>query len=124
MEFFTRLQFSVTDFFAKHFGHWTMPPEIMEKGDDLYIIGNGAGDIVQINQRIVIEPGVIVHGQISGLRVAIYGRVQGRVHAEEEVTLLPGGILVGDIIARRFIFEDGSRWYNGEFKMLASGEKT
>jgi len=77
---------------------------------DGHIIGNFKGGC----SLIIGEKGLIC-GEVKADEVLVYGKVEGNVESQR-IDIRKGGIVVGDVLTKFFILEDGGI-YNGRCTM-------
>ncbi len=78
--------------------------------EDLLIQGQIDGTVDLRDQSVTIGPEGEVRADITGRIVAVEGRVEGNLQAEEQVILRNSANVKGDITAPRVVLEDGARF--------------
>lgn len=73
----------------------------------LRIEGKHLGDMT-VRNRLVIAQGAYQEGDVSAAEVICQGQIIGNVKAGRKVTILPGGTVVGDIVAPALQFDSGA----------------
>ena len=105
---------------------WKLPTAVTRQGDGIHVFTSCAGPITFPEERIVIQAGALVMGDVSGAVVEIRsgatiegnvagqvveilsgGTIEGNV-AGQQIIISKNGRLLGDIRAKRTIFEDGA----------------
>ena len=70
------------------------------------IDGSLKGDLYA-KGRVVVGEKARVKSDINGTNITIGGVVQGNILASERITILPTGLVLGDIITRRIQADEG-----------------
>ncbi len=77
---------------------------------DGHVIGNFKG-----NGSLIIGEKGVVSGEVKANEVLVYGKVEGNVESQR-LEIKKDGIVVGDVLTKFFILEDGGI-YNGRCAM-------
>lgn len=81
--------------------------------EDLLIQGRVDGSIDLKQHSVTVGQEGQVKANISGRVIAIEGRVEGNLKAEEQVILRSSAFVQGDIVAPRVVLENGARFRGG-----------
>ncbi len=81
--------------------------------EDLLIQGRVDGSIDLKQHSVTVGQEGQVKADISGRVIAIEGRVEGNLKAEEQVILRSSAYVQGDIVAPRVVLENGARFRGG-----------
>ena len=73
------------------------------------IDGKITGRVVSKGGLVVGEQGV-VEGEITIGKVLVSGTVNGAIHASEQVAIVPGGKVLGDIDTPSLVIQDGGQF--------------
>jgi cytoskeletal protein CcmA (bactofilin family) len=93
----------------------TIGKAILVKGElstaeDVTIEGRIEGHIRSENGALVFAAGCEVSAEVIGRDVTIHGRVSGQVIATDVVDVRAGAAVAAQVMARRFILEEGARF--------------
>ena len=81
--------------------------------EDLLIQGRVEGSVDLKQHSVTVGSEGDVKASINGRVVVVEGRVDGNIHAEEQVILRTSATVQGDITAPRVVLEDGARFRGG-----------
>ncbi len=96
----------------------TIGSSITIKGDvtgdeDLLIQGRVEGSVDLKQNAVTIGREGQVKANVTGRVIAVEGRVEGNLRADEQVILRASAVVQGDIVAPRVVLEDGARFRGG-----------
>ena len=77
--------------------------------EEILIEGFVEGSI-KMKHNVIVGKAGKVKADISAREVIIMGEVNGNVHGEVKVEILPGGILNGDIISEKVVLAEGAKF--------------
>ncbi len=83
---------------------------IMAGQADMQIDGELEGTISLPANRLIVGPSGYVKATVDVLEMAVYGRVEGKIHAGGLVAIKKEATVLGDIRAGRISIEDGARF--------------
>lgn len=91
----------------------TFGPTIVVAGevrsvDDVTIEGRLEGPLTCEDAAIIVASTATIVGDIVARDVTIMGRVHGQVIATDVVDVRAGSVVTGDVVAKRFILNDGA----------------
>lgn len=75
---------------------------------NLEILGAIEGAVRVSTHRVTIGSGGCVEGNVEAENVLVLGRITGDVRASDAITVEPGGIVGGDLVAPRVLMRDGA----------------
>ncbi len=81
--------------------------------EDLLIQGRVDGSVDLKQHSVTVGREGQVKANIAGRVIAIEGRVEGNLKADEQVILRASAVVQGDITAPRVVLEDGARFRGG-----------
>ena len=81
--------------------------------ENLLIDGRVDGSVDLKSHSVTVGPEGDVRGSIVGRTVAIEGKARGNLTAEQQIVLLSGADVEGDLSAPRVVLEDGARFRGG-----------
>ncbi len=90
------------------FGQTLMVMGDVKAVEDLSIEGLIVGSIACEGSAVVVAATATVTGDIIARDVTIMGKVEGQVIATDVVDLRAGACVVGQVVSKRFIMNDGA----------------
>ncbi len=81
--------------------------------EDLLIQGRVDGSVDLKQHAVTIGKEGEVKANVSGRVIAVEGKVEGNLLADEQVILRASAIVQGDIVSPRVVLEDGARFRGG-----------
>lgn len=96
-----------------HIGKSVIVKGELSGSEDLYLDGEVEGVIELRGHSLVIGPNGRVRARIQARDIVIHGKVDGNVQAVERVELRKSAVVVGDILTRRIVIEDGAYFKGG-----------
>ena len=81
--------------------------------EDLLIEGRVEGSVNLQQHSVTVGREGEVKANVFGRVIAVEGRVEGNLKAEEQVILRASAMVEGDIVAPRVVLEDGARFRGG-----------
>ena len=78
--------------------------------EDLVIDGHVDGPVTLGRHAVTVGPEGVVKGSITGQTIAVEGKVEGDLTAEERVVLQQSASVKGDIRAPRVVVQDGAHF--------------
>lgn len=81
--------------------------------EDLLIQGRVEGSVDLKQHAVTIGREGQVKADVTGRVIAVDGRVEGNLKADEQVILRASAVVQGDIVAPRVVLEDGARFRGG-----------
>jgi len=81
--------------------------------EDLLIQGRVEGSINLKQHSVTVGQEGQVKADITGRVIAVEGRVEGNLRADEQVILRSSAFVQGDIVAPRVVLENGARFRGG-----------
>ncbi len=99
----------------------------IESSGDMRFDGSLQGNL-KTKGKVVIGSTGVVKGEISCKNSDVEGKVEGKIHVQELLSLKSTSVLIGDIIARRLAIEPGAK-FTGHCNMnneqaIRSGQPT
>ncbi len=91
-----------------HIGHATTITGNIVAEEDLEIEGTVEGSVRLPNHQVTIGADGVVKASVEAHTVLVIGKITGDVTATEVVEVKPGGIIGGDVKAKRVIMHDGA----------------
>ena len=82
----------------------------LSSAEDVTIEGRVEGHIISNDGALVFAAGCDVSAEVIARDVTIHGRVAGQVIATDVVDVRAGAVVAAQIIAQRFILEEGARF--------------
>ncbi len=86
------------------------------------IDGKVTGHVISEGGLVVGDQGQ-VEGEITVGKVLVSGQVKGNIHATEQVAIVPGGKVFGDIDTPSLIIQDGGQ-FEGRCSMIRKEKAT
>ena len=80
----------------------------LRSSEDLSIAGRVQGDVAVPEHALVIAPKALIHGNVVARFVAVHGRVEGTIRAEQRVEVGESGVVQGDVLAPRMTVAEGA----------------
>lgn len=96
-----------------HIGKSVVIKGELSGSEDLYLDGEVEGSVELRDHNLTVGPNGHVKANINAKEVVIQGKVDGNVSATERVELRKSAVLVGDIVTRRIVIEDGAYFKGG-----------
>jgi cytoskeletal protein CcmA (bactofilin family) len=81
----------------------------IESSGDMRFDGSLQGNL-KTKGKVVIGSTGVVKGEISCKNSDVEGKVEGKIHVQELLSLKSTSVLIGDIIARRLAIEPGAKF--------------
>jgi cytoskeletal protein CcmA (bactofilin family) len=81
----------------------------IESSGDIRFDGTLKGNL-KTKGKVVIGATGIIKGEVSCKNSDIEGKVEGKIHVQELLSLKASSVLIGDIIAKRLAIEPGSKF--------------
>ena len=89
--------------------------------EDLLIQGRVDGSVNLKQHAVTVGPEGEIKADITARIITIEGRVEGNLHAQDQVILRGSAVVEGNITAPRVVLEDGARFRGGKFDFLCAG---
>jgi len=78
---------------------------------------------IRIDRNVTVGPMGDIVGDVAGTSVAVAGRVEGQILAQERAELLPSAVVKGSVQAPKVVIAEGAR-LEGKVAMTASEDGT
>ncbi len=88
--------------------------------EDLYLDGEVEGTIELKSNSLTIGPNGRVKAGINAKAVKVEGRVEGNIVGSERVELRSTAVVVGDIVTRRIVLQEGAS-FRGSVEQQSDG---
>ncbi len=105
-----------------HIGKSVIVKGELSGSEDLYLDGEVEGMIELHGHSLVIGPNGRVRARIQARDVIIHGKIDGNVQAMERVELRQSAVVVGDIVTRRIVMEEGA-YFKGKIDVQKEAPK-
>jgi hypothetical protein len=83
-------------------------PQTVRKPDGIHITLDWTGPVTFLDEKVVVDSGVTVNGEIRCRHAEVHGSVKGDVYATERLEIFKGGRLEGDVTATRISLQEGA----------------
>jgi cytoskeletal protein CcmA (bactofilin family) len=90
--------------------------------EELYIDGQVEGSIELKNNRLTIGPNGRVHARINARGLVVEGKLEGNINGGERVELRRTAVVMGDVVTRRIVIEDGA-YFKGSVDVHGEGKE-
>jgi cytoskeletal protein CcmA (bactofilin family) len=90
--------------------------------EELYIDGQVEGSIELKNNRLTIGPNGRVHARINARGLVVEGKLEGNINGGERVELRRTAVVMGDVVTRRIVIEDGA-YFKGSVDVQGEGKE-
>ncbi len=106
-----------------HIGRSVLVKGELSGSEDLYVDGEVEGSVELRDHNLTVGPNGRVRANINAKEVVIHGKVDGNISGSDRVELRKSAVLVGDIVTRRIIIEDGA-YFKGGIDVSKDSAKT
>lgn len=78
--------------------------------------------VVTVDGDLMVGPDGFLTAEVRVTNATISGKIKGNIYAEGKVELLATAIIIGDIVAKSIIIEEGAR-FNGRSQIVGVEEE-
>jgi cytoskeletal protein CcmA (bactofilin family) len=90
--------------------------------EELYIDGQVEGSIELKTSRLTIGPNGRVHARINARGLVVEGKLEGNINGGERVEMRRTAVVMGDVVTRRIVIEDGA-YFKGSVDVQGEGKE-
>jgi cytoskeletal protein CcmA (bactofilin family) len=96
-----------------HIGRSVIIKGELSGSEDLYVDGEVEGNIELRDHNLTVGPNGRIRANVNAKEIIVHGKVDGNLTGSDRVELKKSAVLVGDIVTRRIVIEDGAYFKGG-----------
>lgn len=105
-----------------HIGKSVLIKGELSGSEDLYFDGEVEGSIDLGGQSLTIGPNGRIRAQVRAKEIVVHGKVDGNLSGTEKVELKRSAVMVGDVVTKRVVVEDGA-FFKGKIEIQREAAK-
>lgn len=105
-----------------HIGKSVLIKGELSGSEDLYFDGEVEGSIDLSGHSLTVGPNGRLRAQVRANEIVVHGKVDGNLVGAERVELKRSAVMVGDIVTKRVIVEDGA-FFKGKIEIQREAAK-
>ena len=105
-----------------HIGKSVLIKGELSGSEDLYFDGEVEGSIDLGGHALTVGPNGRLRAQVRASEIVVHGKVDGNLTGAERVELKRSAVMVGDIVTKRVMVEDGA-FFKGKIEIQREAAK-